>query len=340
MMNFVTISRLVAPEAVEVLEERYLLLKHISFSQPIGRRALAADVNLSERIVRSQVEVMKDNGLLEFTSQGMVLTSLGSEVLPELAKQLYVFNRTNELASDIAKSLRIEAVHIVDGNSTLAMGKHQLGLEAAKVLLPYIKPESILAVSGGSTLAAMADALPIKTLKPVVIPARGGFGERVENQANVIAATIAEKTGGSYHMLHMPDGLSADALAILSRMEPQVKAIVDLSQRVDVLVFGIGRALQMATQRHVSDEQQSFLQEGGAVGEALGYYCDLQGNVICATNNVGIAMEQISHIPCVLAVAGGQEKAKAIIAVMRACRRGILVIDESAALEIKKELRL
>ena len=46
---------------------------------------------------------------------------------------------------------------------------------------------------------------------------------------------------------------------------------------------------------------------------------------------MGIALANVSNIPHVIAVAGGAEKAKAIIGVMRACRKGTLIIDEGAA---------
>ena len=46
------------------------------------------------------------------------------------------------------------------------------------------------------------------------------------------------------------------------------------------------------------------------------------------------------YIPHVIAVAGGAGKAKAIIGVMRACRKGTLIIDESAAESIAALLRI
>ena len=69
------------------------------------------------------------------------------------------------------------------------------------------------------------------------MPARGGVGEVVEYQANVIASVLAERWHGSYKMLHLPDGLSKDSLDMLVTLEPQIKEISELIHRTDILVF-------------------------------------------------------------------------------------------------------
>lgn len=331
MKDLSEVYQRIAPELMRIVEERYILLNHISYAQPIGRRMLANLSKLSERVVRSHVEIMKDNGLIGFTQQGMVLTEEGKELLPQLNSSMHELNKISELEAKLKEVLQIDEVIITSGGGETDMERKELGFQAAKVLQGVLHPGSVLAVSGGSTMANMADALPAKKCQATIIPARGGIGERVEYQANVIASVIAEKIGSTYKMLHLPDGLSQDALSILMNMEPQIKEVMELAKQTDILIFGIGEALHMAAQRHITDEQRSTLRAKRAVGEALGYYCDISGNIVYTTNNVGIALTDIESIPHVIAVAGGAGKAKAIIGVMRACRKGTLIIDESAA---------
>jgi len=321
----------IAPELMRIVEERYLLLNHISYAQPIGRRMLATLSKLSERVVRSHVEIMKDNGLVAFTQQGMVLTEEGKRILPELNSSMHELNKISELETKIKQALQIDEVIISGTDSDTPKDRKELGFKAAKTLQRVLKPNTVLAVSGGSTMAVMAQSLPAKKCDVTVIPARGGIGERVEYQANVIASVIAEKLDSSYRMIHLPDGLSQESLNILMNMEPQIKEVMELATQTEVLIFGIGEAMHMAAQRHISDQQRAVLKNKRAVGEALGYYCDVAGNIVYATNNVGIALANVPNIPHVIAVAGGAEKAKAIIGVMRACRKGTLIIDEGAA---------
>ena len=65
MNDLLEVYRRIAPELVEVVEERYSILSHISHAQPVGRRMLASLCNLSERSVRSHIELMRDNGLVD-----------------------------------------------------------------------------------------------------------------------------------------------------------------------------------------------------------------------------------------------------------------------------------
>lgn len=338
MNELIEIYKRIAPELMDVVEERYVLLNHISYSQPVGRRMLSGLSKLSERIVRSHVELMKDNGLVEFTQQGMVLSEEGKALLPKLGSALHELNKINELEVLIQQALQLDKVVITSGDGQTML--KQLGFTAAKELQDIMEAHDIIAVSGGSTMAAMADAMPQKKIQPTVIPARGGIGERVEYQANVIAAVLAEQLQGNYKMLHLPDGLSEDSLKVLLQMEPQIKEIEELSNETDILIFGIGQAMHMANQRHLSKELKDYLEQKQAVGEALGHYCTMDGDIVYASNNVGITLESIKDIPHVIAVAGGREKSMAIIGIMRACKKGMLIIDDKAAKGIAEILQL
>ena len=57
-----------------------------------------------------------------------------------------------------------------------------------------IMGENIIAVTGGTTMAQVAEMLnPIPDSKNLLfVPARGGLGEDVCNQANTIVAKMAE----------------------------------------------------------------------------------------------------------------------------------------------------
>ena len=49
----------IAPDVMGIVRERYLLLRHISDAQPVGRRSLATLSGLSERVVRAHVDVLR-----------------------------------------------------------------------------------------------------------------------------------------------------------------------------------------------------------------------------------------------------------------------------------------
>jgi len=333
--DFLDIFKQIAPDLMDTVKERYLLLRHISDAEPVGRRTLAGLSGLSERVVRSHVEVLRQSGIVQFSQQGISLQPQGRAMLPDLLQCFVRFEHIDELQISLQQKLHLKQVLIVPGDCDRdKTAKEELGRQGALLLSGLLDNTLTVAISGGSTMAEVAHKLPESTAAITVVPARGGVGDQVEYQANVIAAAIAGKTGGVYHMLHIPDGLTERALRMLVQSEPQTRKIVMLARKADVILFGIGRADTMASKRHLDAKRQDELLQLGACGEALGYYCNLQGQVVSVTNNVGLSIRELAKNPHVVAVAGGASKAEAIVSVMRACHTGTLVTDEAAASRI------
>lgn len=331
------VFRKIAPDFMGTIKERYLLLRHISDSEPVGRRTLASLSGLSERVVRSHVDVMRRSGIVRFTTMGIVLEPDGKKLMPALLECFLRLTDLDDMQRSIRNKLNLQDVRIVPGDSgNDKTALEELGRQGALPLTDLMKKNSIVAVSGGSTLAQVARYLPQSSIHPIVVPARGSIGNHVEYQANYIAANVAEKTGGTYRMIHIPDGLSASALELMMQSDEQTQESVDLAAKANIVVFGIGRADTMTQRRNVQKAETEAILGSGACGESLGCYCNLNGKVVHVTNNVGISLKDIHTHPHVIAVAGGSVKAEAIVSVMRSCHTGILVTDEGAAKQILK----
>ena len=335
--DFLEIFQKIAPDLMGTVKERYLLLRHISDAEPVGRRTLAGISGLSERVVRAHVDVLRRSGIVRFTTMGIALEPEGKAMMPDLLECFLRLNRLDEMQQYIRQKLRLKEVCIVPGNcDSDKTAKDELSSKGALLLADLLDGVKTVAISGGSTMAGVAATLPENASGVAVVPARGGIGNRVEFQANVIAAQIASKANGTYHMLHIPDGVSESTLRVMLRSDMQTKKIVAMAKTAEVILFGIGRSDIMADRRELTVSERKKLADGGALGEALGSYCNVSGEVVYATNNVGISLTELQHNLHVIAVAGGSSKAKAIIAVMRACHTGTLVTDEAAASEIAK----
>ncbi|MCG4583880.1 sugar-binding domain-containing protein, partial [Anaerosalibacter bizertensis] len=169
----------------------------------------------------------------------------------------------------------------------------------------------------------------------LVLPARGGLGKDVETQANSIAANLAKKLDGNYRLLHVPDNIEQEAINALLKVS-EVKEFVDIIKKLDILVFGIGRADVMAERRKVSEETIEELIDRGAVAEAFGHYFDTNGNRVWESITVGLSLVDFKKVNNVIGVAGGEKKAEAIISISSIREDMILVTDEGAARKILK----
>lgn len=335
-----SLMALLVPEMMEQAAERYEILRQIALSQPVGRRLLAVQTKLTERVVRGHVEAMERSGLLRIQPVGIRLTERGDRILAPLSRYFSRRPSAAELERQLSSALGMKRVILVRGNADQEDAVRQnIGQEAALAISRILKKGQILAVSGGTTLAALAGALPRLHLDVTVVPARGGFGEKIEYQANTVAAVTAEKIGGTYRMLHIPDGFSEELIDRLRAETPDLREVEALIHRADILAIGIGEANRMAQRHQLASDKKNRLMIEGACGEALGMYADIRGRILCRTNNVGITLEELETIPHVVIAAGGASKGSAILAMARAGVRGTLILDEGAGKEILRIVR-
>src|SRR5699024_4096996 len=173
------------------MEKRYDILRGINYNQPIGRRTVANNLNMGERTVRTEVNILKEQGLLSIEPMGMYVTQEGKNLLEDLTEVIHKVKGLSELERKMEKLLEVENVLIVPGNSDENdLILKDIGKTAALYLKKIIKDNYIIGITGGSTMAQVADEMPKKKSKDnvLVLPARGGLGKDVETQANSIAA--------------------------------------------------------------------------------------------------------------------------------------------------------
>lgn len=225
----------------------------------------------------------------------------------------------------------MEKVIVVRGDSDGSEAvKNEISQEAALVLLRLLRDGFVTAVGGGPIIAGMAEALPSLHMKVDVVPARGGFGNRVEYLPNFVAARMAEKLGGEYHIIHIPDGLSPELFLRVKKELPRFGEIEGLLARTDILVTGVDEPSDRSKWLEIPEDVRERLVREKAAGEALGLYADIHGKILYRLYNAGISLEDISSIPHVLIAAGGSHKGPAILAMDRAGIRGTLITDEGA----------
>ncbi|VBB07635.1 Hypothetical protein LUCI_2900 [Lucifera butyrica] len=336
MEKVVQLHHKIAPELISVIEERYNILRHIQYAQPLGRRALAGMLETGERVVRTQVDFLKSAGLVDFSPLGMTVTREGEEILADLAEYIRLLRGLTSLEEEIAQKLSVKQVIIIPGDSGVDdTVQREMGRAAASLVYKHLGQNMTIAVSGGSTTAMMAEAINFTEPTTTVVPARGGLGERVEYQANTIAAVIATKLGGRYRLLHVKDAISEEVLEFILAGDAAILELSNIIKHADILVHGIGQAAKMAASRGLDESVVAEIAGKGAVGEALGQYCDLQGKIVYSTSSVGVRLDGLEDIGVVIAVAGGRKKAEALVAVANAGGQDILITDEAAAREVQ-----
>lgn len=340
-VSFYEAERKLMPEIDTFFKKRYRVLQALATFGPIGRRALAEQLHVTEREIRNETTILSEQQLIIVQQKGMFCTEEGYEVL----EQLYsLFRELSGLAAkeqQLAKHFNIKRVIIVPGNvETDLTVRHQLGKEAANVLSESVKGEDKIAVTGGSTVAAIGDFLsaipPLNRVK--FIAARGGMGDEMTFQANTLVAKFAQKCGTTYRTLFLPEHLSEHAYKAM-KQEPMIEEMMALYEQVNIVIHGIGAAQEMAARRNSTEQEQHLLEEKGAVGEAFGYYFNEAGDIIHHIRTIGIQLEQVKKAQTILAIAAGANKVNAIQAYFKnAAKQTTLITDEQTANEIISNL--
>lgn len=345
MLSELKLIEAVAPEVLEILQNRFQILKTIYWMQPIGRRSLADTLGLTERVLRTETDGLKQLDLIRSNKSGMSLTEKGKIIFQDLEKLMNQLRQMDILEERLANYFSIERCLIIEGDSD----SHQEIIsefgntlnECLNLNLP--NGQNVIAVMGGTTMAQIAKHLKkLETPKRhnIFVPARGGIGEALSVQANSVSSVMATNSSGEHRALYVPEQLSAHTYETLLQ-EPSIQFVLDLISQTNCVIHSIGRALHMAARRKMSEDELIMLKQKNAVAESFGYFFNEDGEVVHKIPRIGLQLKDLQKIPMVFAIAGGKTKAKAINAYMKnAPQQTWLITDEAAAKEILKGVTL
>jgi len=239
--------------------------------------------------------------------------------------------------SPAADALRLrhglDAVHLaptIAGPEDLT--RRMVGRLAAEVLRGALRAGATVGVGDGVSVAATAAALEeTATHIPVtVVPLCGGYWSTGPEREPY--RRFAEALGGQARGLTAP-GLVDDAATQRALVaHAGVRTIVELWDRIDVALFGIGGAAWSAAT--VGEAVERELSAAGAVGEILVAPFDIDGRFVCpALRDRVIALDarRLGRIPVSIGVAAGEGKVRPILGALRAGVVRTLVTDVATA---------
>ena len=205
-MDCMRLMQLLVPESNQMLKIRFQILRAIQRTQPIGRRGLAKQLEISERILRSETDILKEQGLITYSAKGMFVTELGKDTYLGLTSIIQQCIEMTDFEKEISDKLGIRFCKVVtDSGPNKGMQISNQVQELMKWMLPV--DQSIVTVTGGRTMAMVAEYFSKEILQQreiSFVPARGGVGGSTLIQANSVSEKMATKTGGEHFSLYVP----------------------------------------------------------------------------------------------------------------------------------------
>jgi DNA-binding transcriptional regulator LsrR (DeoR family) len=253
---------------------------------------------------------------------------------------LDVPHETFQMERALERRYGLEKVRLVPEAEDDKTLKHWLGYAAAELLVGMVKANTTVAVSWGTTLQAMADALAGEnaTTGTEIVALIGGL-HKASNGTNPYE--VAEQLGryfkvpaqALYAPVYVEDHATAEALA----KDPGIRDTLDLAQQASLVVYSVGAIREEATMLqlgYLSSEERAFLRARKAVGEIACRWIDSDGHPVAlppTINPIGISLENLKHIPQRLTVAGGVLKRDVLLANLRGGYTTTLVTDAGSA---------
>ena len=212
-----------------------------------------------------------------------------------------------------------------------------LGTAAASFLRDALErgEHRVIGVGHGRTLAAAVDFLPRAPAPQVrLVSLLGGLPRRISTGPFDVIHRLAEKTGAEAYLLPVPMVANTPADGAVLRAQRGVAETLALATEARLVLAGIGAVdsaafLPMAGM--VAPEEVRDLRARGATGEMLGRYFAADGRLIDTELHDRVIAVPPSAMHGLVAVAGGEEKADAINAVLRSGLLHGLITDEPTA---------
>lgn len=216
----------------------------------------------------------------------------------------------------------------------------ELGPAAAECLVRCMSGDEVVATAWGTSILAMVDALPYRSWPSVtIVQMLGGLGPvgTLEHSAE-LTQRIAQRLGARLRLLPAPGIVATRAMADALKADPQIASALELAASADIALVGLGAptpdSLLLRTSTILRNQDLDRVQEAKAVGDIALRYLDANGIPLELEINerlIGLTIEQITKIPCVIGIAGGVSKHPIIRAALRTKILDVLVTDLGTA---------
>ncbi|AHG18938.1 transcriptional regulator [Chania multitudinisentens RB-25] len=225
--------------------------------------------------------------------------------------------------------------------------RRQVAALVSGYLAMSLKEDMVLAVGQGRNVAAIADHIGSVAQRNCKFICGIGGTHRPGDAINAdhISRRLAKKFGGSSETLYAPAYVENHALKAAFMQNGTIKETLDRARKADIALVGIGDMnensymvkLGWFTPHEIIDASLNQ----GVIGDIAGYdFFNAQGQHVDTVMNdrvIGLSIDELRKIPCVIAIASENTKA---LAILGALRTGAIDIIATSALNIRTILNM
>jgi lsr operon transcriptional repressor len=250
-----------------------------------------------------------------------------------------------ELSAELRRVFNLSEALVVPDHEREPVDHHALnariGLGGAQFLSTHLRPGGTLGVGWGETVSRVIAAINFGAVGPVhMVTLTGGVDGYLQTILSSKGETATDADLTTATVIPAPNFASSATLAAALREEPTIQQVLKQACSVGQAVVGVGTPTTDATivqLGYLSASDVRALRERGVVGDILGQFFDIEGNVArlpIHDRRIAIELSDLTYIPKVVGVAGGVHKAHAILGALHGGFLDVLVTNELAAMRL------
>ena len=301
-----------------VTGESHDLLKaaHLYYVEGLNQKDIAKRFGVSRPTIVRMLQQARETGLVEIKLTRKLPDALICET---------------ELEKAFAKFGLNEAIVVADKDLP---PKETVSRACARYLAGKIKRTHILGVGWSSTLRYLPTFMRSSQARPSrIVQMAGAAGGEYGMNSYEISYSLGNKMGITVEHIPAPVLMANKSSRDVLLGNPQIKKTFDWVAKCNIGLIGVGVTSIRSTllkSKFLTESELDKLVSRGAVGDVLGNFYDIDGNVVKSSidqRRISANLDQIRKIANVIALACGKEKSDAILGAIHGGYINTLIVD-------------
>ncbi len=312
------------------MQERSLYIKiaHWYYNMGLTQDEIAKRLSFTRQKVNRIINSLSDLGIVTIKVNGYEQGNLKYETLLE-------------------EYFDLRQVIVAESYGELDNYLPALASVAAQYLDQAIEARMTIGVSWGITLAETIKRMSFKKRHDAVVVQLLGVQNMKKEvlKSDEIARALADRLDCASYMLYAPVVVDHSATKDCLMKEKSVQKSFEYINQCDMVIAGIGQLSELSTMHRrglLTLEDLDQLKAENFVGDICVNPVRMDGSFDQASIRkriISVEMETMKRIENVVAIAGGQDKVNAIIAVLKSGCVNTLIIDDETAGQIVKKIK-
>lgn len=173
----------------------------------------------------------------------------------------------SQLEEQLCQKYHLTYASVIDNQDS---SRDYVAMSAVNYFISQIKPNDIIGIGWGNAVSRFIKNLhPMKFPDTQIIPLAGSFGATFEILPNHNAIRLADLTGGTAHLLHVPAFCSSQDEYQTLITNDRTRHLLTMAEHADIAVTGIGTFETSFLTRYeiMSKEEIQTLKNADAIGD-------------------------------------------------------------------------